>query len=217
MNIKVLKSWTLRVAVFGLLINEPLLSPSVAISQETNFSSPITTLQDDKPLPSDFIEIFQDQTVLSLITTLRDIDNSERQSPYERCVSHGISIFDSNCELKEEFEEIAQFLPSTDNIPAISYLSNNELVRLEETLEKLIELETKSVFPLIRLLQDDSQLLRESAIYALSEISRSSILDRSSKLARLGIEQSLLEVLVNDSSPSPLSLQGKRAVKGADI
>ena len=218
MHIKVLKSWTLRVAVFGLLINEPLLFPSVAISQDTHVSSPITTLQDNQPLPSDFLEIFQDKTVLSLITTLREIDNTERHSPYERCVYHdplfkgNIPIFDSNCELKEEFEAIAQFLPSIDNIPAIAYLSDQELIRLKETLKKLIELETKSVYPLKSLLQDNSQLLRESAIYALSEISRSStlvrlgveqpILGRSAKLARLGIEQSLLEVLANDESPA---------------
>ena len=208
MNIKVLKSWTLRVAVFGLLINEPLLSPSVAIPQDTHVSSPITTLQDNQSLPSDFLEIFQDKTVLSLITTLREIDNTERHSPYKDCsYDSDSSMFDDNCELKR-----VRSLPSPDNIPAIAYLADNELVRLEETLKKLIELETKSVYSLKRLLQDDSQLLRESAIYALSEISSSSrlvrlgveqpLLGRSAKLARLGIEQSLLEVLANDESPA---------------
>ena len=227
MNIKVLKSWTLRVAVFGLLINEPLLSPSIAISQETNFSSPITTLQDDKPLPLRPIEIYselEDQAVSSLITTLREIDNAERQSPYQYCYYNSdLSIFDSDCKLKdknelrtyiseEEFEQIVRSLSSRDNIPAISYLSEKELVRLEKTLERLIELDTRSVYPLKKLLKDESQLLRESAIYTLSEISRLSkllrpgteqlLLDRSSKLAKLGIEQSLLEVLANDESPA---------------
>lgn len=226
MNIKVLKSWTLRVAVFGLLINEPLLSHAFEITQDTNFSSPTTTLEDNQPLPSRPIEIdiYQYQTVLSLITTLREIDNAERKSPYKDCYYNSdFSIFDDNCELKDknelltyisegEFEKIVQSLPSKDNIPAVSYLSDKELVRLEETLDKLIERGTISVLPLRRLLKDDSQLLRESAIYALSEISRSSklvrpgteqlLIDRSSKLAILGIEKLLLEVLLNDESPA---------------
>ena len=166
MNIKVLKSWTLRVAVFGLLINEPLLFPSVAISQDTHVSSPITTLQDKKPLPSDFVEIPQDTTILSLITTLREIDNTERQSPYKDCYYNSdFSIFDSNCELKdknelltymseEAFERIVRALPSKENIPAVSYLSEKELVRLEGTLEKLIERGTISILPLRGLLKD---------------------------------------------------------------
>ena len=169
MNIKVLKSWTLRVAVFGLLINEPLLSPSIAISQETNFSSPITTLQDDKPLPLRPIEIYselEDQAVSSLITTLREIDNAERQSPYQYCYYNSdLSIFDSDCKLKdknelltymseEAFERIVRALPSKENIPAVSYLSEKELVRLEGTLEKLIERGTISILPLRGLLKD---------------------------------------------------------------
>ena len=169
MNIKILKSWTLRVAVFGLLINEPLLSPSIAISQETNFSSPITTLQDDKPLPLRPIEIYselEDQAVSSLITTLREIDNAERQSPYQYCYYNSdLSIFDSDCKLKdknelltymseEAFERIVRALPSKENIPAVSYLSEKELVRLEGTLEKLIERGTISILPLRGLLKD---------------------------------------------------------------